>query len=96
MEQTDEEILEVVLRDLRKIMTIRAEPDFYDVSRLQNAIPYVVGHQAWVQDVNNQLKEKLPGVIVAGASYSGVGIPDCIDQGKKAIAEWIASVKPGR
>ncbi|MBG9944286.1 protoporphyrinogen oxidase [Brevibacillus formosus] len=96
MEQTDEEILEVVLRDLRKIMTIRAEPDFYNVSRLQNAIPYVVGHQAWVQDVNNQLREKLPGVIVAGASYSGVGVPDCIDQGKKAIAEWIASVKPGR
>lgn len=89
MEQTDEEILEVVLRDLRKIMTIRTEPEFFNVSRLQNAIPYVVGHQAWVQEIQKKLQAELPGVIVAGASYSGVGVPDCIDQGKKAISDWI-------
>ncbi|TGV07563.1 hypothetical protein EN829_052310, partial [Mesorhizobium sp. M00.F.Ca.ET.186.01.1.1] len=95
MQMTDEEILEVVLRDLRKIMTIRQEPEFYSVTRLQNAIPYVVGHQAWVRDVKQKLKASLPGVMVAGASYDGVGVPDCIAQGKKAILEWIASVQPG-
>lgn len=96
MQMSDEEILEVVLRDLRKIMTIRQQPEFYSVTRLQNAIPYVVGHQAWVKDVKQKLQTNLPGVLVAGASYDGVGVPDCIAQGKKAVSELIASVQPGR
>ncbi|QRG69386.1 protoporphyrinogen oxidase [Brevibacillus choshinensis] len=96
MQLTDEEIVEVALRDLHKTMTIRQEPDFYRVTRLQNAIPYVVGHQAWVRDVSGKVAESLPGVLLAGASYSGVGVPDCIDQGKKAVTKLIEMVLPGK
>ena len=96
MHQTDEEVLDVVLHDLRKIMSIPKQPDFYKVTRLQNAIPYVVGHLDWVQEVKGKIQSSLPGVLLAGASYSGVGVPDCIDQGKKAVSELIASVEPGR
>ncbi|MGG4497899.1 protoporphyrinogen oxidase [Brevibacillus reuszeri] len=96
MQQTDEEVLDVVLHDLRKIMSIPKQPDFYKVTRLQNAIPYVVGHLDWVRDVKGKIQSSLPGVLLAGASYSGVGVPDCIDQGKKAVSELIATVGPGR
>ncbi|GED71048.1 protoporphyrinogen oxidase [Brevibacillus reuszeri] len=96
MQQTDEEVLDVVLHDLRKIMSIPKQPDFYKVTRLQNAIPYVVGHLDWVRDVKSKIQSSLPGVLLAGASYSGVGVPDCIDQGKKAVSELIATVGPGR
>lgn len=95
MQQTDEEIVEDVLRDLRKIITIHHDPDFVNVTRLQNAIPYVVGHQQWVKNVTGKVKESLPGVWLAGASYAGVGVPDCIDQGKKAVPQLIASMEPG-
>ena len=87
MQQTDEEVLDVVLHDLRKIMSIPKQPDFYKVTRLQNAIPYVVGHLDWVRDVKSKIQSSLPGVLLAGASYSGVGVPDCIDQGKKAVSD---------
>ncbi|MFD2369892.1 protoporphyrinogen oxidase [Brevibacillus sp. GCM10020057] len=93
MQMTDEEIVEMALHDLHKTMTIRQKPDFYRVTRLQNAIPYVVGHQAWVQDVSAKVADSLPGVLLAGASYSGVGVPDCIDQGKKAVPNLLASVQ---
>lgn len=96
MQQTDEEVVEVVLKDLRKIMTIHQEPEFYHVTRLPNAIPYVVGHQAWVNEVTQKVQANLPGVFLAGASYRGVGVPDCIDQGKKAVIDLIAAVQPGR
>lgn len=96
LQLTDEEIVDMVLRELRKIMTIRQEPDFNRVTRLQNAIPYVVGHQAWVQEVKKRVREKLPGVFLAGASYDGVGVPDCIDQGKKAVSDLLATIQPGR
>lgn len=96
MQQTDEEVLEVVLHDLRKIMSIPKAPDFYKVTRLQNATPYVVGHLEWVAGVKAKIQTSLPGVLLAGASYSGVGVPDCIEQGKKAVSELIASVEPGR
>ncbi|WP_103108251.1 protoporphyrinogen oxidase [Brevibacillus reuszeri] len=96
MQQTDEEVLDVVLHDLRKIMSIPKQPDFYKVTRLQNAIPYVVGHLDWVHEVQGKIQSSLPGVMLAGASYSGVGVPDCIDQGKKAVSELITSVEPGR
>jgi protoporphyrinogen/coproporphyrinogen III oxidase len=96
MSMSDEEILQMVLQDLRKIMTIEQDPDFYRVTRLQNAIPYVVGHREWVKDVQSKMNTKLPGVHLAGASYSGVGVPDCIDQGKKTIFDLLATFQPGR
>jgi oxygen-dependent protoporphyrinogen oxidase len=87
--------VDVAMRDLHKTMTLRQEPDFYRVTRLQNAIPYVVGHQAWAQDVSGKVATSLPGVILAGASYGGVGVPDCIDQGKKAASKLIEMALPG-
>ncbi|WP_421616902.1 protoporphyrinogen oxidase [Brevibacillus sp. TJ4] len=92
LQWTDEEIVERALHDLRKIMAIHQEPEFARVTRLQNAIPYVVGHQQWVLDVEKAVQRELPGIWLAGASYRGVGVPDCIDQGKKAASAFLASV----
>lgn len=96
MQLSDEEIIELALSDLHKTMTIRQKPDFYKVTRLQNAIPYVVGHQAWVREVTGKVEAGLPGVLLAGASYGGVGVPDCIQQGKQAVPKLIQAVLPGR
>jgi len=41
------------------------------------------------------LQHRLPGVRLAGASYRGVGLPDCIDQGKKAVADTLSHLKLG-
>ena len=93
---TDEEVVEMALGDLRQMMKIGKEPEFYRVTRLQNAIPYVVGHQQWVDEVEGRVQRQLPGIWLAGASYRGVGLPDCIDQGKKAVTECLSYLKPGK
>lgn len=91
VERSDEEILRVVIKDLQRIMKVSDNPEFYRVTRWKNAMPqYVVGHQKWMREVSGKLQTALPNVYLAGASYAGVGLPDCIDQGKKGVQEAIS------
>ncbi len=44
---------------------------------------YQLGHQAWLDALGVALTD-YPGLLLAGASYRGAGIPDCIHQGMEA------------
>lgn len=82
----DEEIKEVVLRDLGKMMKIHQEPEFSIVTRFKEDRPqYRVGHQTLIAEEKKALSEAFPRVELAGASYEGVGLPDCVNQGKAAV-----------
>ncbi|MFD0769641.1 protoporphyrinogen oxidase [Bacillus sp. CGMCC 1.60114] len=86
VDQTDEEIIRVVLEDLQKTMDITAEPEFTVVSRWKDAMPqYTVGHKERMEDIKQFMNEELPGIYLAGCSYAGTGLPDCIDQGEAAV-----------
>ena len=83
---SDEEISKIVLEDLNKTMDITAEPDFTIVSRWKNAMPqYYVGHKDRVTELKSEVKNQLPGVWLAGSSFEGLGLPDCIDQAEAAV-----------
>lgn len=83
---SDEEIVNIVLEDLRKTMKIKAEPEFSIVSRWKNKMPqYTIGHQARVANLRETIAVELPEVYLVGSSYDGVGIPDCIGQAKKLV-----------
>ena len=84
----DDEIEKIVLNDLSKIFEIKGKPDFTVITRWKEDRPqYRVGHKQRVEAARVELKEKFPQVKLAGASYNGVGLPDCIDQGKAAVKE---------
>ena len=91
MQKTDEELADAVLTELRKVMTIKADPEFVVVTRWKDARPqYNVGHRALVDRVRNQLSTELPGIQVVGSSYDGAGIPDCVTHGKNAAMEALS------
>lgn len=84
----DEEIVNIVLEDLKNIMNLQAKPEFYVISRWNHAMPqYTVGHKARLNTIREKMKNDLPGIILAGSSYDGLGIPDCINQGIQAKEE---------
>ena len=84
----DAEIEKIVLSDLGKIIEIKGEPDFTVVTRWKKDRPqYRVGHKQRIAEARAELKSKFPQVKLAGASYNGVGLPDCIDQGRAAVKE---------
>jgi oxygen-dependent protoporphyrinogen oxidase len=90
---SDKEIVKLVRSDLQQILGITAEPAFTEVTRLLHSMPqYPVGHLQTVKAARNQLNETMPEVFIAGAAYQGVGLPDCIQQGKEAAKQVMDSL----
>ncbi|WHY68302.1 protoporphyrinogen oxidase [Neobacillus sp. SuZ13] len=91
---SDDRIIKIVLDDLKKTMDITMNPDFSIISRWQNSMPqYTVGHKQRLTDILDHMNAELPGVFLAGASYGGVGLPDCIDQGEAAVQNVLNYLK---
>ncbi|WP_087973339.1 protoporphyrinogen oxidase [Oceanobacillus rekensis] len=88
---SDEEITNIVLKDLNKIMKIKAKPEFSMITRYKNARPqYNVGHLERVAELRANTSKELPGIFLTGSSYDGVGIPDCIEHGEKSATDVLA------
>lgn len=80
----DDEIEDLVATDLRYYLGVSAAPREKYLFRYPSSMPqYNVGHFALLRRIESRLV-KLPGIYLAGSSYHGVGIPDCIDSAGKA------------
>ncbi|MCA1059593.1 protoporphyrinogen oxidase [Rossellomorea aquimaris] len=91
---SDDHIEQIVLDDLSKIMDIEGQPDFTIVTRYKNSMPqYTVGHLERIQDMHHDAEARLPGIFIAGSSYDGLSIPDCIGQGEKAVSKVLNYLK---
>lgn len=85
-----EALTELVLKDLREIMGITANPIFTEITRLEHSMPqYPIGHLDNITEFRKELAASLPGVYVIGAGFNGIAMPDCIKQ-SKLIAESVA------
>lgn len=88
LDLSDEQLITLVRDELRDILGISATPRFTRVYRWERGNPqYDVGHIERIAAIEQLLPD---GIYLAGAAYHGVGIPDCIHQGRK-IAEAIVS-----
>ncbi|MBU9720710.1 MULTISPECIES: protoporphyrinogen oxidase [Bacillaceae] len=88
--KSDEEIVEAVMKDLSKIMEIDGKPSFHIVKRWKKSMPqYEVGHLERLKQMYVDLHKELPNVHITGGAFKGIGIPDCINQGKET-AEAVA------
>ena len=88
---TDEEILETVRAELKKLVKLDARPMFERVYRWRGAMAqYESGHIARVERIENRVAE-IPGLALAGNAFHGIGVPDCIREGMNA-ANAIAQV----
>ncbi len=80
----DAALLEVVREELRGLVGIAAAPVMARVHRHLLAMPqYAVGHLERVEAIEKRAAA-LPGVMLAGAAYRGVGVPDCVRSGEAA------------
>lgn len=90
----DDEIVAAVHADLARIVGISGVPALSRVARWTRAMPrYTIGHLARVAALDQAMRA-LPDVAVAGAAVRGVGVPDCVEQGR-AAARRIAGVLGG-
>ncbi len=85
VELSDSEIEKIVLQDLQRAVGLDAPPIFTVVARWKESMPqYTIGHEARLVTMRNQFYKEFPNVILAGSSYQGISMPDCVAQGKEA------------
>jgi oxygen-dependent protoporphyrinogen oxidase len=92
LEASEEEILRIVRAELQKIIGLTAEPLFARVYKWRSAMAqYSVGHLERLQRIE-ALRQKLPGVALAGNGYSGIGVPDCVRSGTDAASKILSEM----
>ncbi len=88
--QPDDALIELALRELKEIANVSGSVAFSQVVHWQKTMPqYHVGHLQKLESIQQRLAQ-LPGLVIAGNAYQGVGIPDCTRAGRQA-AEQICS-----
>ena len=82
---SDGALLALVREALAPILGLRAEPTRQRLYRWRRANPqYDVGHLARIAEIEALAAESLPGLYLSGSAFRGVGLPDCIRQGREA------------
>lgn len=82
VEYSDEKMIEVVRKELAELLGISAAPQTWMAFRWQCGFPQAeVGHLKRVDEIEKLLP---PNLKLAGSSYRGIAVPDCIRQGREA------------
>jgi oxygen-dependent protoporphyrinogen oxidase len=92
LHSSEKEILQICREDLRQILALNAEPLFARVYKWKSSMAqYSVGHLERLQRIE-LLRQKLPGLALAGNGYSGIGVPDCVRSGTEAASKILAEM----
>jgi oxygen-dependent protoporphyrinogen oxidase len=79
----DDAVIETVTRELYDVTCVTAEPLVTRLVRTPQGTPqYDVGHLERMANIEAALPA---GLHLAGSAYRGVGVPDCVRQGKEVV-----------
>lgn len=89
----DDEMMRIVQGELKTLLGIEAPPQYTVLTRYPNAMPqYLVGHIQRIEQIRDRIQHH-PGLALAGNTYHGVGLPDCVYSGEQA-ADHILTINP--
>jgi oxygen-dependent protoporphyrinogen oxidase len=96
VEEPEDALIAAAREELRRILGLTASPVFTAVSRWPRSMAqYTVGHAERLKEIQAGAAA-IPGLLLAGNAYSGIGIPDCIRTGREAARQAIQSRPTGR
>lgn len=85
----DDQLVARVRAELASICGLNAEPAYVEVNRWWKAMPqYTIGHLDRLAQLDAALS-RYGGLVLTGAGYRGVGIPDCIRDGALAAGKLV-------
>ena len=91
MHHDDTALLDLTLADLKHHLGTDFHPQETRITRWTQSFPqYRPHHFARLSRMEAGLAQSAPGVFLAGASYRGIGIPACVQQGRTAAAAVLA------
>ena len=84
---SERDLVRLARSELKTLLKIRSEPLFVRVHRWPRAMPqYNVGHPELRRKIAVGTAE-LKGLVLAGSAYQGVGVSDCVRQGRDAARQ---------
>jgi oxygen-dependent protoporphyrinogen oxidase len=94
LDGSDDELIELARRELVELLGIRADavPAYAQLFRWQGGMPqYTLGHLDRVDEIEAR-SAKLSGLALAGGAYRGVGVPNCLESGEKAVGKVLGDL----
>lgn len=92
-ELSDREMVARSLGALTPLLGITGAPELTRIYRWERAsVQHEVGHLARVESIERALT-RLPGLFVTGSGFRGVGIPDCVADGRataEQVIQWLS------
>jgi oxygen-dependent protoporphyrinogen oxidase len=92
--KSDDELAEIARCSFVKLLGVKADarPLFARVYRWVGGMPqYTLGHLDQVDELESRCAD-IRGFALAGGGYRGVGVPNCLDSGERAVSkilgEW--------
>jgi protoporphyrinogen/coproporphyrinogen III oxidase len=84
MEMRDGALVDQIAAELQETIGLAGRPLDAHVTRWERSLPiYRTGHLERVEHIEGEI-ERLSGLELAGAAYRGIGVPQCIAQGRAA------------
>lgn len=91
MDFDDDKLVNLALADMKLHLSRDFTPSHVRISRWPESFPqYRPHHFTRLETITHALSVAAPGVVLAGASYRGIGIPACIQQARAASDAVIA------
>jgi protoporphyrinogen/coproporphyrinogen III oxidase len=94
LQSSDAELIEAVRAQLVELLGIKpdARPIFARVFRWNLGMPqYTMGHLDRVDEIEERVTSTA-GFGLAGGAYRGVGIPNCIESGERAVSKVLGEL----
>ena len=92
LEASDEELIELARRQLVDLIGVKpdATPRYAKLFRWDGGMPqYTLGHLDRVDEIEAR-QAAVPGFAVAGNAYRGVGVPNALESGERAVTKVLA------
>lgn len=84
MSLSNNQLVDVIRKDLKKMLGIEEVPLEYVIKRWTNVVPrFAADHEERKHEIDSYLQHIYPGVFLAGNGLEGFGIHFCIQQGEK-------------
>ena len=81
----NDKLINLALADMKLHLGVDMTPSEIRVSRWAESFPqYRPHHFARLAELEHSLGSAAPGIVFAGASYRGIGIPACVQQARAA------------
>ena len=93
VESPQDELVERVETEVRKLLDVKGAPVMIDVARFQNSMPqYYLGRLEWRRRLQEALDSE-PTLALAGNALDGVGLAVCVKSGYDAADKILADLR---